>query len=113
LDYKQNEYNKISKIDKGLLANQNNSSNNSDSGLDPNLFKIKESNDKGLADMETGSEVYMSELLAGFDMEDFDEVDEQNEEDLMLLGDSFAQITKFNHKIIEDFQEFVRNTDQG
>jgi hypothetical protein len=31
--------------------------------LDGNLFKIKESNDKGLADMETGSEVYMSELL--------------------------------------------------
>jgi hypothetical protein len=33
------------------------------SELDPNLFKIKESQDKGLADMETGSEVYMSELL--------------------------------------------------
>ena len=33
------------------------------SSLDNNLFKIKESNDKGLADMETGSEVYMSELL--------------------------------------------------
>lgn len=28
-----------------------------------NLFTIKESNDRGLADMETGSEVYMSELL--------------------------------------------------
>ena len=27
------------------------------------LFTIKESNDRGLADMETGSEVYMSELL--------------------------------------------------
>jgi len=41
-----------------------------------NLFTIKESNDRGLADMETGSEVYMSELLAGFDMEDFDEAEE-------------------------------------
>jgi hypothetical protein len=50
--------------------------------------------------METGSEVYMSELLAGFDMEDFDEADEQNEEDLMLLGDSFAQITKFKDHIL-------------
>lgn len=40
--------------------------------------------------METGSEVYMSELLAGFDMEDFDEAEEQNEEDLMELGDAFA-----------------------
>lgn len=46
--------------------------------------------------METGSEVYMSELLvnlylkfqAGFDMEDFDEAEEQNEEDLLELGDS-------------------------
>ena len=27
------------------------------------LITIKESQDKGLADMETGSEVYMSELL--------------------------------------------------
>ena len=27
------------------------------------LFQKKESQDKGLADMETGSEVYMSELL--------------------------------------------------
>lgn len=27
------------------------------------LFSIKESHDRGLADMETGSEVYMSELL--------------------------------------------------
>jgi hypothetical protein len=41
-----------------------------------NKFAVKESNDKGLADMETGSEVYMSELLAGFDMDDFDEAEE-------------------------------------
>jgi len=34
----------------------------------------------------------MSELLAGFDMEDFDEAEEQNEEDLMELKDSFADI---------------------
>lgn len=45
-----------------------NSRNNKDLGLlsgnsQPGLFTIKESNDKGLADMETGSEVYMSELL--------------------------------------------------
>jgi hypothetical protein len=56
------------------------------------LFTIKESNDRGLADMETGSEVYMSELLAGFDMEDFDEAEEQNEEDLLELGDTFGNI---------------------
>ena len=71
-----------------LLGSKNNSS------LLPggNLFTIKESTDRGLADMETGSEVYMSELLAGFDMEDFDEAEEQNEEDLIELGDSFGSI---------------------
>ncbi len=52
--------------------------------------------------METGSEVYMSELLvssgeftifqAGFDMEDMDDAEEANEEDLLELGDKFAQI---------------------
>ena len=31
-----------------------------------NIFKVGMSNDKGLADMETGSEVYMSELLVSF-----------------------------------------------
>lgn len=76
-------------IEQGLLTGTNKKSGG-DAPLDPNLFKIKESQDKGLADMETGSEVYMSELLAGFDMEDFDEADEQNEEDLMLLNDDFA-----------------------
>ena len=45
-------------------------------GQGKNLFAVKESTDRGLADMETGSEVYMSELLAGFDMEDFDEAEE-------------------------------------
>lgn len=69
----------------GLLGNNN-------AGGPPGLFTIKESNDRGLADMETGSEVYMSELLAGFDMEDFDEAEEQNEEDLLELGDSFGNI---------------------
>lgn len=42
--------------------------------------------------METGSEVYMSELLAGFDMEDFDEAEEMNEEDLLELGDPMGNI---------------------
>jgi hypothetical protein len=39
-----------------LLGSKNN-------GPQQNIFTIKESNDRGLADMETGSEVYMSELL--------------------------------------------------
>lgn len=50
--------------------------NNAGLGGAGGLFTIKESTDRGLADMETGSEVYMSELLAGFDMEDFDEAEE-------------------------------------
>lgn len=37
--------------------------NNRNGGARQGLFTIKESNDRGLADMETGSEVYMSELL--------------------------------------------------
>ena len=79
------------------------------------MFEVGKSKDKGLADIETGSEVYMSELLvspdkiknfkfvvqtlpfifctqAGFDMEDFDEADEANEEDLLLLKDDFADV---------------------
>jgi len=42
--------------------------------------------------METGSEVYMSELLAGFDMDDMDDAEEANEEDLIELNDDFAQV---------------------
>ena len=47
-----------------LLGQRNNSSllGGPSSGV-PGLFQIKESTDRGLADMETGSEVYMSELL--------------------------------------------------
>lgn len=71
-----------------LLGSRNNGSLLQGGGL----FAVKESTDRGLADMETGSEVYMSELLAGFDMEDFDEAEEQNEEDLIELGDSFGSI---------------------
>ena len=47
------------------------------------------SKDKGLADLETGSEVYMSEML-GFEIEDAEEMEEHNEEDLLALNDEFA-----------------------
>ena len=47
--------------------------------------------DWGLADLETGSEVYMSEML-GFEIEDAEEMEEQNEEDLLALGDDFGDI---------------------
>lgn len=52
---------------------------------------IKESKDKGLADLETGSEVYMSEML-GFEIEDAEEMEEQNEEDLISLQDPWGEI---------------------
>lgn len=81
----------------------------SDNTAQQNLFKIKESMDKGLADMETGSEVYMSELLAGFDMEDLDEADDANEEDLLLLGDEFAKIDNLSTHILNRFNEFITN----
>jgi len=61
--------------------------------------------------METGSEVYMSELLAGFDMEDFDEADEQNEEDLLLLKDSFADIPNLKEHILSEFKRFIQDTE--
>jgi hypothetical protein len=89
----------------------------------PGLFTIKESHDRGLADMETGSEVYMSELLvshsiqftiykAGFDMEDFDEAEEQNEEDLLELGDAFGSINLKNH-VQDTMNELVAKDKAG
>lgn len=86
------------KIEVNLDDVQDDDDNESLLGLSGNrkdvggLFTIKESHDRGLADMETGSEVYMSELLAGFDMEDFDEAEEMNEEDLLELGDPMGKI---------------------
>lgn len=46
-------------------------------------------------------------------MEDFDEADDQNEEDLLLLGDDFANIKNLKEHIIEEFKEFIQNTQQG
>lgn len=77
-----------------------------------NLFAVGESTDKGLADMETGSEVYMSELLAGFDMEDFDDAEELNEEDLISLGDDFAKIDLVTH-VKNQINEFICSAEQG
>lgn len=54
----------------------------------------------------------MSELLAGFDMDDFDEADEMNEEDLQELNDEFAKINlkKF---VQESLNDFMKNDEQG
>ena len=46
-------------------------------------------------------------------MEDFDEADEQNEEDLLLLGDSFAQIDNLKDHILNAFKEFIQDTQNG
>lgn len=62
--------------------------------------------------METGSEVYMSELLAGFDMDDFDEAEEMNEEDLLELGDSFADIN-LKGFVQEQLNEFIQKEQNG
>ncbi len=50
----------------------------------------------GLADLETGSEVYMSEML-GFEIEDAEEMEEHNEEDLIGLDDPYADIDLKDH----------------
>jgi hypothetical protein len=42
-------------------------------------------------------------------MDDFDEADEQNEEDLMLLGDEFANRGNLKQFIIDQFSEFIDN----
>lgn len=46
-----------------LLGLSKNKESGSTTGSLKNLFTVQQSNDRGLADMETGSEVYMSELL--------------------------------------------------
>lgn len=76
------------------------------------MFAKGESNDRGLADMETGSEVYMSELLAGFDMEDFDDAEELNEEDLLSLKDEFVQIDLVNH-VKNQLNQFIASAEKG
>ena len=40
-------------------------------------------------------------------MDDFDEADEQNEEDLMQLGDEFAKVANLKQHIINEFKGFV------
>lgn len=42
-------------------------------------------------------------------MEDFDEADDQNEEDLLLLGDDFAKIDNLSTHILNRFNEFITN----
>ena len=42
-------------------------------------------------------------------MDDFDEVDEQNEEDLMLLGDEFGNIPDLKKHILKQFEWFADN----
>ena len=68
---------------------------------------IKESKDKGLADLETGSEVYMSEML-GFEIEDAEEMEEQNEEDLVSLDDPWNNIQLKQH-VIDGLKEMYRD----
>lgn len=72
-----------------LQSLQYSGSDSTNSGV-KDMFRVGQSQDKGLAEMETGSEVYMSELLAGFDMDEIEDADEANEEDLLELADEFA-----------------------
>jgi importin-9 len=67
---------------------------------------VKESRDKGLADLETGSEVYMSEML-GFEIEDAEEMEEQNEEDLVSLQDSWGEIN-LKQTVIDELKRMLK-----
>lgn len=78
-----------------------------------NLFAVGLSNDKGLADLETGSEVYMSDLLAGFDMDDIDDAEEANEEDLLELNDDFANVKVLVKHIQDTLNSFIQNEKEG
>lgn len=84
-DEENNEDNKIA-VDLDDLPNEDNDFEEEKIELSKMISK-----DRGLADLETGSEVYMSEML-GFEIEDAEEMEEQNEEDLLALGDTFADI---------------------
>lgn len=46
-------------------------------------------------------------------MEDFDEADEANEEDLLLLKDEFADVKVLSTYIQERLNQFVCTEDQG
>lgn len=39
-------------------------------------------------------------------MDDFDEVDEQNEEDLAMLGDSFGKVGNLKEHLLNEFTKF-------
>ena len=67
---------------------------------------VKESRDKGLADLETGSEVYMSEML-GFEIEDAEEMEEQNEEDLVSLQDPWGEIN-LKQTVIDELKKMLK-----
>ncbi len=54
------------------------------------LFRMGESKDRGLADLEVGSACYMSEML-NFNFEEYDDCDELKEDDLILLNDPFVK----------------------
>ncbi|CAD8134500.1 unnamed protein product [Paramecium pentaurelia] len=70
--------------------------------LDP-----KEKKDKGLADLETGSTLYMSEFL-DFNQEVGEECDETTEEDLTYLKDPCLNINLVD-ALKEFFQNLVKN----
>ena len=62
-----------------------------------------ERKDRGLADLETGSECYLSEML-DFDFEEGDEGEETSEEDLLHLN-----IEGTNFELKEMLLNFFRN----
>ena len=59
-------------------------------GAGDKIFRVGESKDRGLADLEVGSACYMSEML-NFNFDDYDDCEEMKEDDLIILHGSLMK----------------------
>jgi len=77
-----------------------------------NTINQQERKDKGLADLETGSEYYLSEMLQ-MNIDDFEEGEESSENDLLSLKDPFyvtcISVTFYQDILIEKLTDFFKS----
>lgn len=64
--------------------------------------QLTDKKDRGLADLEVGSECYMTDML-DFEFDDGEECDETTEQDLILIED---MSTKFELKVFISLEIF-------
>ncbi len=77
------------------------------------LFKVGESKDRGLADLEVGSACYLSEML-NFNFDEYDDCEEVKEDDLILLNEALVKqdlkaylIKSLNELIVRNKEYFM------